>query len=65
MALECRNHFLRRVVIASGIGYSVAVHAQGALQSDNRVASIAWFETGALKIKGRCTNPMTDVGVAQ
>ena len=65
MALECRNDFLRRIVVASGIGYSVAVCAQSALQSDDAVAPVARFKARPLKIEGRRANPMTDVGVAQ
>src|SRR5262249_52393402 len=65
MPLECRNYFLGRVVITPSIGYSIAVRAQRALQSDDCVALVARLEAGALKIEGSGANPVTDIGVAQ
>ena len=65
MALECRNHFLGRVVVAPSISYSIAIRAQRALQSDDCVASVTRLEAGALKIEMRGANPVADIGVAQ
>src|SRR5262249_24076417 len=65
MALECRNDFLGRVVIASSISYSIHVRAQRALQSDDCIAPVARREAGALEVEGCGAHPVADIGVAQ